>query len=459
MDNEDDRAIRKSLVRSLTDFTFDDVSNARLFAEEYGSQVQWHSEAGKWLIWERTHWKVDSTGFIWEIAKMFSRSLHETSLDLASVDEIRRAQRHATRSNNVHGLKAFIELAKSEYINVTSDCLDQDPYLLNTLSGTIDLRSGELRPHRRGDQITKISPFAFDPNAKCPKWHRFLKTVFPDKTVRSYVQRVVGYSLAGVVKERVFFICYGVGRNGKSVFLDTIAKLLGDYARNTTSDSLMRKRTGSIPNDIARLKGVRFVTITETDEGKQLDDGLIKSLTGGDKITARYLFHEFFDFYFEGKLWLATNHKPVIKDQSDGMWDRVRIIPFSVTIPRDRSIGKDELTAMFMEEAPGILAWAVMGCRRWLKDKRLVTPPVIENEVLRYRLEQDSIAQFLAEMTEGGELFQIENSVLFSAYREYCWRNNEDSMSHRRFSQTLMEHGFVQARQSKRFWKGIRLIV
>lgn len=391
------------------------------------------------------------------IAQDFAKSLYDMVPELArSKEELQTAYRHATRSNNVAGIRAFLELAKCE-LSITSSILDQQPYLLNTLSGTVDLKTGELRKHDPTDNLTKICPFHFNADADCSTWLEFLETILPDPSVREYLQKAIGYSLTGAVRERAFFICYGFGRNGKSVFIDTISKLLGDYSRNTTADSLMRKQNGSIPNDLARLKGARFVTTAETDEGRQLHESLIKSLTGGDRITARYLFNEYFDFYFEGKLWLATNHKPVIKDQSNGMWDRIKLIPFVVTISPDRAIDKDELVDLLLGEAAGILAWAVAGCLKWQSEKRLVTPPAIEREVAQYKYEQDSIAQFLLEKTETGEFFQIENSVLFGAYRDYCRENNEFEFSHRRFSQKLIERGFTQSRQSKRYWNGIRL--
>lgn len=442
----------------LEDFTFDDVSNARLFASRYRTMIRWQGDAGKWLVWEKTHWKADSTGFVMLIAQAFAKSLYDLVPEIVrSKEELQTGYRHAKRSNNVAGIRAFLELAKSE-MTVNSSDLDRDHYLLNTLSGTIDLKTGELKKHDPTDYLTKLCPFHYNVDADCSTWLEFLETILPDESVRNYVQKAIGYSLTGAVRERAFFICYGFGRNGKSVFIDTISKLLGDYARNTTADSLMRKQTGSIPNDIARLKGARFVTTAETDEGKQLHESLIKSLTGGDRITARYLFNEYFDFYFEGKLWLATNHKPVIKDQSNGMWDRIKLIPFSTTIAPDQAIDKDELVELLLGEAAGILAWAVEGCLQWQREKRLITPQAIESEVARYKYEQDSIAQFLEEKTETGEYFQTENSELFNAYREYCRENNEYEFSHRRFSQKLIERGFTQTRQSKRYWNGIRLV-
>src|SRR5690606_20900317 len=426
--------------------------NARLFASRYHYSLRWQSDAGRWLTWNQTHWEPDNTGLVMRIAQEFAKSLYDIVPDLArSKDEFQTAFRHATRTNKLAGIRAFLELAKSE-LTITSNSLDQEPFLLNTLSGTVDLKTGELRKHRPTDYLTKLCPFHYNPDGDCSTWLEFLETILPDATVRDYLQKAIGYSLTGVVRERAFFICYGFGRNGKSVFIDTISKLLGDYARNTTADSLMRKQMASIPNDIARLKGARFVTTAETDEGRQLHESLIKSLTGGDKITARYLFNEFFDFYFEGKLWLATNHIPVIKDQSNGMWDRIKLIPFSVTIDPAKAIDKDELVELLLGEAAGIMAWAVEGCLQWQREKRLITPEVIEREVARYKYEQDSIAQFLEERTETGEYFEIENSALFNAYREYCHDNNEFQFSHRRFSQKLYERGFTQTRTSKRFW-------
>jgi putative DNA primase/helicase len=448
------------LIPPPESFTFDDAGNARLFCHSYGTMFRWQADAGKWLVWANTRWKPDSDNSIWQFAKIFAQNLYETVREYAiSNSDLAIAERHAKRSNNLAGIKAFIELSKSEPgMTVNSSDLDRDLYSLNTLSGTIDLRTGELRRHSRLDNITKLCPFNFNPDADCSTWYEFLETILPDASLRSYVQKAIGYSLTGAVRERAFFICYGFGRNGKSVFIDTISKLLGDYARNTTAETLLRKHNGAIPNDVARLKGARFVTAAETDEGKQLHESLIKSLTGGDKITARYLFNEYFDFYFEGKLWLATNHKPVIKDQSNGMWDRVKLIPFSVTISPDKAIDKDELVSRLLNESAGILAWAVAGCRAWLEEKRLIAPDIIEREIAQYKYEQDSIAQFLEEKTESGEFFQVENSNLFEAYRDYCRQNNEFEFTHRRFSQKLTERGFTQTRQSKRYWNGIRIM-
>ncbi|MDI1241841.1 MAG: phage/plasmid primase, P4 family [bacterium] len=458
MDNGANMIGANLILPPLEDFTFDDVSNARLFASRYHSAFRWQADAGKWLVWENTHWKADNTGFVMLIAQAFAKSLYDLVPEIArSKEELQSGFRHATRSNNAAGIRAFLELSKSE-LTVNSEDLDRDHYLLNTLSGTIDLKTGECRKHDPTDYLTKLCPHRFNPDADCSTWLEFLETILPDESVRNYLRKAIGYSLTGVVRERAFFICYGFGRNGKSVFIDTISKLLGDYARNTTADSLMKKQTGSIPNDVARLKGARFVTTAETDEGRQLHESLIKSLTGGDKITARYLFNEYFDFYFEGKLWLATNHKPVIKDQSNGMWDRVKLIPFSVTIPPQQAIDKDELVSLLLGEAAGLLAWAVAGCLEWQRERRLITPEAIELEIAKYKYEQDSIAQFLEEKTEPGEYFQIENGELFEAYRDYCKQNNEYEFTHRRFSQKLVERGFTQTRQSKRYWNGLRII-
>lgn len=429
---------------------FNDAANAQAFVGYYGENIRYLAEAKRWLFWSGTRWEFDTCGTVENKIKEFARSLYVT----ASSDD---AYKHAKRSNNANGLTAIEKLARTEPgIAIQAKDLDRDRFALNCQNGTIDLKTGELRPHNRADLITKLCPVIYNETAECEAYEKFLKEVQPDETTRQYLQKSIGYSLTGQTTERAFFILYGFGRNGKSVFIDLWSQILGDYARNTTAESLMKKQGQSIPNDIARLQGSRFVTTSETNEGERLNESLVKSLTGGDKITARFLFGEYFDFYFEGKLWIATNHKPDIRDQSSGMWDRVKLIPFTTTIEKEKAIDKSELIDLLMREAPGILAWAVAGCRWWLSERRLITPEVIQSEIDAYKFQQDSIAQFIAEKCVIDQYAETSNSELYADYKFWCEANHEFVFKHRRFSQNLFERGFKQRNSGGRYWIGIR---
>jgi len=264
-DSHENQTRRKPLIcDALSNFRFNEVSNADLFVAKFGALIRWDMDKSKWLIWDDTRWKYDEKREIFEIAKMFSKNLYDDLLDVFPAEDRRNLQAHAKRSSSLLGIKAFLELAKST-ICVSGDDLDRDPYLFNTLSGTIDLRTGEIHKHTSSDLITKLSPFPFDSRAKCPRWLKFIRYVLPETEVVDFVQRAIGYSMTGVTNERSFFICVGPGRNGKSVFLDILERLLGDYSRHGTSDSILKRPVGSMTNDIARYRGARFINISETD--------------------------------------------------------------------------------------------------------------------------------------------------------------------------------------------------
>ena len=254
------------------------------------------------------------------------------------------------------------------------------------------------------------------------------------------------------------YVCEGGnGNNGKSFVIDLFSELFQDYASSTTSASVMNSKNDRIPNDIARLNGKRFIVIPETEENERLNASLIKALSAGDKITARFLFGEFFDFYFSGKLWIATNHKPTITDHSKGFWDRLKIIPFSVDIPKTSVIKRDTLLKNLLDEAPAILAWAVRGTLDYFQQDALHVPKVIQDEIDTYKYEQDSIAQFIDECCLIGDTLSVENGLMYQKYADFCKDNGEYQRTQRRFSQNMKERGIAQTRGSKRYWEGIML--
>lgn len=443
---------------------YDDLANSERFLDIAGSDLIYCPEAKKWLIWKGTHWQFDREDFVFQLAADFARSLYDTATDKDSY-------LNAKRASNRAGFNAFLELAQRRKA-VSIDRFDQQPTRLNCLNGTLDLETGKLSPHSRDDLFTRVVNANHDPEARSGYFEAFLARIQPDPAVRAFLQRSIGYSLFGSVPERSFWILYGTGNNGKSVFTNLFNNLLGEYASTTTTATVMQGNQSAIPNDVARLKGKRFILVPETEENERLNSALIKRLSGGDTVSARYLFGEWFDFYFSGKLWITTNHKPIITDHSKGLWDRLKLVPFAENIPAAEVVKADDLMSRLLSEVDGVLSWATQGARDYHDLKDLDTPDVIKNEIAMYRHEQDSIAQFIEERCQTLEQarqeaperyyseseFQIANSDLYAAYRKFCDANGEYARSHRRLSQNLKERGFSQIKSGNRQWAGIRLV-
>lgn len=443
---------------------YDDLANSERFLDFAGEDVIYCPEAKKWLIWQGTHWQFDRADFVFELAAEFARSLYSTATDKDSYLNARRASNRA-------GFNAFLELAQRRK-TVSIDRFDNQTGVLNCLNGTLELESGSLRPHDRADLITRVVNANYDFDSHSGFFEAFLARIQPDANIRAFLQRSIGYSLLGSVPERAFWILYGTGNNGKSVFTNLFNNLLGEYASTTTTATIMQGNLSAIPNDIARLKGKRFILVPETEENERLNAALIKRLSGGDTVSARYLFGEYFDFYFSGKLWITTNHKPIITDHSKGLWDRLKLVPFAENIPDNEVIKSDDLMSRLMADADAVLTWAAIGARDYCDQKSLATPDVIQREIDAYRYEQDSIAQFIDERCQTLDQarqsepqryfaesdFQIPNSDLYAAYRKFCEANGEYARSHRRLSQNLRERGFQQIKNNARQWAGIRLL-
>jgi len=444
---------------------FDDVENSERFLNEFGEDLIFCDEMQKWMIWTGKNWAIDREHFVYSLAMDFVKQFYNQA---SSEVEMRAARRANMRSS----IESMLSLAARRR-TMSIESFDRDPYLLNCKNGVVDLRSGKLLPHDRSLRCSRYVPFDYRPEIVSPTFERFLRDIQPDPSVRAFLQRSIGYSLLGIARERSFWILYGTGNNGKSIFINLFSKLLGSYAAGTTTATIMQTRQYSIPNDIARLKGRRFIVIPETDENEMLNASLIKALSAGDQLTARFLFGEYFDFYFSGKLWIATNHKPKILDNSKGFWDRIKIVPFSVNIPAESLIKSDDLISQLLAEGEGVLSWAIQGARDYFEIDGLDTPPSIVAEIERYRREQDSILQFIEECCETSDylirenpslyitddLITANNSDLYNAYKKFCYDNGEHPKSHRRFSLKLFEKGFTQTRHraGPRYWRGLRL--
>jgi putative DNA primase/helicase len=273
-----------------------------------------------------------------------------------------------------------------------------------------------------------------------------------------FLQRAVGYSLTGDTSERVLFILYGTGANGKTTLLETIRYALGDYALRTPVITLMSRRGDAVPNDVARLKGARLVSASEFEEGRRLAEGLVKDLTGGDTVSARFMRAEWFDFKPECKVWLGTNHKPLIRGSDNAIWDRIRLIPFNVRIPEQEQ--DKHLAQKLQLEAAGILAWAVQGCLQW-QESGLDNPSEVSDATQTYRNEMDILADFIEDCCVENPKAEVTVKALHQAFVEWCDRNGEKPMTKTKLGLRLKEKGFTPGRQTgstARVWKGIGLL-
>jgi putative DNA primase/helicase len=336
----------------------------------------------------------------------------------------------------------MIDLARSEPgIPVLPEQLDRDPWLLNVRNGTLDLRTGLLRPHTQADLLTKMAAVEYHPGAECSRWLAFLDRIMArSRQLIDYLQRVVGYSLTGDVSEQCLFFFHGSGANGKSTFLKTSKDILGDYALQAVSELLMAKNTEAHPTERADLFGRRFVATIETDDGKRMAESLMKQLTGGDSVRARRMREDFWEFDPTWKIFMAANHKPVIRGGDFAVWRRIKLVPFTVTIP-DREKDKNLLDKL-KGEWPGILAWAVQGCLLWQREG-LCEPEEVREATAAYQAEQDQVQAFLDECCFVHSTAKAAAGALYDAY--VAW-SGDRHMTPKAFGQRLQEKGFEPTR-------------
>jgi putative DNA primase/helicase len=434
-----------------------DMGSAERFAVQHGEKIRFPHAWKKWLIYNSKRWKKDNSEKIMQYAKATAKSIFREAANSDDTDVQKAIVKFALKMQSKERLLAMVELAKSEPgIPISPDELDTDHYLLNCLNGTLDLRTGELKPHDPKDFITKIIPVKYDPGATCPAWMDFLEIIFNwNYDLINFAQRAVGYSLTGDTSEQCIFIPYGEGENGKSTFIDTVSMLLGEYAQAANVETFMvKKNDGGTLNDIARMKGARFISAVETEDGKRLSEVLIKQLTGGDTLSARFLHGEWFDFKPEAKIWLACNHKPAIRGTDHAIWRRIKLIPFTVKISPEKKLPKEKVMATFKKELPGILTWAVQGCLEWQKNG-LQTPDEVQAATGKYRDEMDTVGQFLDDACILTPEVKAKASDLYDAYKTWCDTNGEFTLTQRNFGSRLTQKGLERVKSNGNFWKGV----
>ena len=435
-----------------------DLGNARRLVSRHGRDLRYAPQARQWLVWDGARWRRDETLEVEGRAKETITNLYREAAGLPDRGR-RELVAHAARSERAGALRAMVELAKSEPgVVVRRDELDADPWLLTCGNGTLDLRTGALRPHDRADLITKLAPVPYDATAACPAWEAFLDRIMAGVAgLIGFLRRTAGYALTGDACEEAAFVLHGEGANGKSTFLETLRAVLGDHARQADFATVLQRKHDGPRHDVARLAGARFVSAVEGNEGCRLDEAVVKQLTGRDTVAARHLYQESFEFAPTFKLFLATNHMPRIAGADEGIWRRIRLVPFAVEIPeaeRDKRL-RDTLRA---EELPGILAWAVRGCLEWQRDG-LGVPAAVRRATAEYRAESDAVGRFLAERCIAAAEKRATAGEMYDAYAAWCAATGEEPMSKKAVGQRLGERGFVQGRGSGgiRTWRGIGL--
>lgn len=438
-DQEDRAAAEPTAARRGENAT--DLGNARRLVNCHGADLH-HVRGWGWLVYDGTRWEIDTTGEAERRAKDTVRTIYREASQARDDADRAFLGKHATSSERAPAIRNMLTLAETEAeIAAAAEAFDRDPWLLNVLNGTIDLRTGELQAHARDDLITKRAPVEFQPGATCPTWERFVDEIMGgSRELVEYLQRGVGYSLTGDTSEQVILFLYGPGANGKSTVLELLGDLLGDYAKQTDPSTFLERKGDGPRNDLAKLRGARFVTGVEVGQGRRLAEQLVKQITGSDSIVARFLYHEEFTFRPTFKIWIGTNHKPGIRGTDYALWRRIRLIPFTVTIPEDRR--DKQLPAKLRAELSGILNWALRGCLAWRRHG-LGDVTAVRVATQDYRAEMDALGTFLDECCELDAAYHEGATRLYQAYRRWATDAGEHVLSQTSFGRELTHRELV----------------
>lgn len=428
-------------------FVRTDLGNAERFADEHADRVRYVKAWDRWLIYDGTRWTQDATGRILDFATITVRRIYDAALAVNDIDERHELLKFAMRSENEQRIKAMLKLAAAlPGLRAHPDDFDRDGWLMNCRNGTLDLRTGDLRPHDPADLLTKITGTDYVPGAVCPTYDAFIGRIMDGNAeLIAFVDRALGCSLAGVVRDKVIFVAHGRGDNGKSIFTTNALQMLGDYGLQLPAESFMAKRNASVPNDIAKLKGARLVVTSETDKGARLDEAKVKLLTGGNVISARHLFKEYFEFTPSHTIWLESNYKPVVSGGDAAIWNRVRLVPFGITVPKDEQIPFDDYLGMLRAEWPGLLARCVRACLLWQREG-LGEPEVVRLSTADYREEMDDLGAFVEECLISNGITAQQQTPLKDVFTDYEeWAKSEGikfTLTKRGLARELRGRGF-----------------
>ena len=433
------------LTQTMTDgrvpFSEDDLANR--FSAEHADDLRYCEAWKRWLVWDQSRWRPDVTvrifGLAREVCSRQAGLCNQPSKKIASAATIAAVER----------------LARSDLRHATTpDQWDADPFLLNTPGGVVDLRTGQMRPNRPDDCMTKQA--SVTPGASCPLWHNFLDRITDgNDDLETFLQRMAGYSLTGSVREQCLFFAYGTGANGKSVFLNTVANIAADYHVAAPVEMFMASRNDRHPTELAGLQGARLVTAMETEGNRRWAESRIKALTGGDPIAARFMRGDFFTFTPVFKLLIAGNHKPALRTVDEAIRRRLHLIPFSVTIPKAER--DPDLPEKLKAEWPGILAWAIEGAVEWHAND-LQPPAAVTDATLEYLTGEDLIAVWLEDRCHHEHTARTLASVLYKSFKEWAEAAGERPGTQRAFSTALESHGYRKEKtMDGRYFHGLRI--
>ncbi|WP_084031756.1 phage/plasmid primase, P4 family [Anaerobacillus arseniciselenatis] len=447
-----DHPIEKTKDEQPKNFNLTEIGNAERLVHHHGDNLRYCIEFEEWLIWNGKVWEQDKKKSIERIATKTFRKIYseagkeeEENRRQKLIKWAQSSEKSSVLLNSIDRSKAMLPVLRSE--------LNRDIFKFNCSNGVIDLKTGQLLPHNRGDMLTNYTNIEYNETSECPTWLAFLESIMKDENgnvkhdLIEFLQRAIGYTLTGDTREQCVFFLWGGGRNGKSTFINTIKEILGDYGKQTNADTFTSKNNeGGINNDIARLNDARFVSAVESEEGQRLSEALIKQLTGGEPITARFLRKEFFEFIPEFKIFFTTNHKPIVKNNDEGIWRRIKLIPFSVTIPKEEI--DTQLPQKLKDELPGILRWAVEGCLKW-QQEGLGEPAEVKQATQGYKEEMDILGEFLNDHCVIRATARVAVKDLYEKYKEWCKETGEYETTQRKFNRRLEERGFIKKRSGK----------
>ena len=463
------RKKEEATIAQVRECSIGDLKNSERLRQLMNGDMLYLIEQRLWLRFNGKVWEKDlGEGSIYAYAKQVVRTIIDEAME-SDRDKASKLFQEAKSLSGLAKQKNMIELtSKIRDLQVSVNELDSNPMLLSCENGTLDLRTGELREHRREDLITRICPTTYDRHADCPEWEKFVSLIMGgDRTTIAYLQRAMGYSLTGVADEKCFFVLYGHGDNGKTTFIENISYLMGDgLAVHTPVTSLVTKnpnQSEGVPNDIARMKGARMVFTSEIGQTHRLNEERIKAMTGGGgAITARFMRAEWFTFKPEFKIWMDTNYKPSISGTDPAMWNRVHLIPFEVCIPKvTEKVSRRDVDKMFEAERSGILNWALKGCNSW-QETGLRPPEVVLEATEKYKEESDPLLSFFEECVDLKDGARVPKQTLYETYQDFCTNNNiKYPLGQKNFSQTLLQRGFKEGRETTppkhRYFEGLEL--
>lgn len=439
-------------------FACTDIGNAQRLVFYFGRDFRYVPAWDVFLVWGGTHWKEDPRELL--MTRLAKKVVDEIGVEAKATPrtDIKEAlDKWRKTSGGRQRLEAAIHLSKSEPgVAVEHEVLDQNAWLLNAQNGTVDLKVGKLRAHSRLDLLTKAIPIKFDTNAKAPVWARFLEQVLPDVDVRVFLQRFLGYCATGTVEERLFVILHGGGRNGKSVFLRLAQKALGKYAGTTMPGLLMAREQEAHPTEVAALCGLRLAVASEIRKGRTFDEEQVKRLTGNDRLSARRMRENPWEFEPTHKLLIAANHKPRVKDASKSFWDRIALIPFDVRIS-DAKVDR-KLIGKLSKELTGILTWMVRGCVDWQKNG-LALPETIISATQAYKDAEDRVGRFIKERCVLDRVSRTPQRDLMAAAKRWSEEQNLYNFSAGDLTERLSEVGCRPCRVHGNLaaWEGVKL--